>query len=257
MATSNSVDEAFRQFTTTVAFITTHGSRGPNVMAAEWTFNVSYEPFLISVHIASGEATYEAIEETKEFSVNPATEEQVAAMSFAGHFTRHETDKLSSDLFETYPATKIKVPLIKGCLLNAECRLIQQIPMGDHTAFVGEVVAFSSDSTRKPVVLHRGAHSLGPRIERRETIAVGVTPSTAPAGARVTVDGELMRSSSTEALVHVLLQTEAGQTLAESSTVPNGRWFSARLTIPALAAGTYLVVARNRDAEGRARLIVT
>jgi len=39
MSTSNNVDEAFRQFTTTVAFITTHGSRGPNVMAAEWTFN--------------------------------------------------------------------------------------------------------------------------------------------------------------------------------------------------------------------------
>ena len=92
---STDLNDAFRLFTTTVGFITTNGRRGPNVMAAEWTFNVSYDPFLISVHVAPGEATHEAIVETGEFGVNLVAEHQRVAMAFAGHFSQHEVDKVS------------------------------------------------------------------------------------------------------------------------------------------------------------------
>ncbi len=111
---SRTPDEAYRLFTTSVALITTAGRRGPNVMAAEWTFNVSYEPFLISVHIAPDEATHEAIVETGEFGVNLVAEEQRVAMAFAGHFSRLDVDKLSSEAFETYPAKRIRAPMISG-----------------------------------------------------------------------------------------------------------------------------------------------
>jgi len=181
--------DVFRLFTTGVALITTAGRRGPNVMAAEWTFNVSYDPFLVSVHIEEGEATHAAIVETGEFGVSMCAEEQVVAMAFAGHFTGQETDKMSSEVFETVPGTKIKTPLIRGSLFTAECRVVQRVEMGDHTAFVGEVVAFSIEGERKPIVLHRGAHHLGPRIERGTKVVVAVTPSTATRGATVTVDG--------------------------------------------------------------------
>ncbi|MFQ5985959.1 MAG: flavin reductase [Thermoplasmata archaeon] len=257
MASAN-VRDAFRQFTTGVSLVTTRGRGGDNVMAAEWTFHVSYEPFLIAVHIRPGKATYEAIEESREFGVNLVPEDLVNAMSFAGHFTGRETDKISSDLFETYPAEKIEAPLIRGALLNAECRVVQKVPMGDHTAFVGEVVAFSVDGSKGPVVLHKGARMVGDRISREKVIAVASTPSTVAPGARLRVAGELMSKDRASKAIEVTVVDPLGakHASAETTTAFEGR-FRVDLKIAEDApAGPYRVVARHGDIEGHARLRV-
>ena len=82
---STMLRDAYRAFTTSCAWITTHGSDGPNVMAAEWAFNVSYDPFLILVAIDPANRTHDLILESKEFGVNLIPEDQVTAMAFAGH----------------------------------------------------------------------------------------------------------------------------------------------------------------------------
>lgn len=250
---------AYRQFPTGVALITTHGRGGPNIMAAEWTFNVSYNPFLIVVHIGPRKATYEAIQETKEFGVNLVAEEQVAAMGFAGHFSKHEVDKLSSELFETYPAQEIKAPLIRGCLLNAECRLIQQVPMGDHTALVGEVVAFSVDDSKRPIILFQGARRVGLQIERGVQAGVAVTPMTATPGETLTVEGELTAPDRARKPLQLLLRSPEGSEVFQGDTETGGRgYFDLTLSLPQDALpGTYTLVARYQGAEGRARLEVT
>ncbi len=248
--------DVFRMFTTGVALITTAGRTGPNVMAAEWTFNVSYNPFLISIHIEEGEATHASIVETGEFGVSMCAEEQVVAMAFAGHFTGSETDKMSNELFETVPATKIKAPLIRGSLFTAECRVVQRVEMGDHTAFVGEVVAFAVEGERKPIVLHRGARHLGPRIDRGTKVAVAVTPSKAARGATVTVDGELSAPERGMKDVLIALRDGDGNELARAAAqTDRGGFFSANLQVPPdVAPGRHVVAARFGDAEGRARL---
>ncbi len=247
--------DAFRAFTTTVALITTDGPMGPNVMAAEWTFNVSYDPFLISVHVARENATHAAIEATKEFGVNLVTDEQVAAMAFAGHFSKADTDKLASTLFETYPATKIKPPMIKGALLNAECRLVQQVDFGDHTAFVGEVVAFALDPTKSPVVLHHGAHRLGDRLLRDPGIVVAATPMHAQAGETLSVSGELMGPDRGSKPLDILLLSDSGNELSRGNTISNGGYFEARLRLPnPMPRGTYRVLVRTGSLQGEAHL---
>ena len=116
---SGNLRDAFPAFTTTCALITTDGPHGPNVMAAEWTFNVSYRPFLILVAIDPGNRTHDMILESQEFGVNLVAEDQVAAMGFAGHYSKADTDKLSSEAFDTFPAKHIRAPLIRGALLAA------------------------------------------------------------------------------------------------------------------------------------------
>ncbi len=255
---SGDLREAFRKFTTTVGFITTHGPRGPNVMAAEWTYHVSYRPFLVSVHIASDSATHEAIIETGEFGVNLTADDQVLAMGFAGHFSKHEIDKLSSEVFETYPAKRIKAPMIKGCLLNAECRLVQRIPMGDHTAFVGEVIEFSVDGSKGPVVLHRGAHRLGARLRRGARVVVAATPMEAAPGARIVAAGEFTAPKRSSKLIRVAVLGPNGEPVAEATTkTGEDGYFTTEVSLPGeLEPGDYTVVARHRAAEGKARLKV-
>ncbi len=249
---------AYRTFTTGVAFITTNGSRGPNVMAAEWTFNVSYRPFLISVHVGPGKATHEAIVETGEFGVNIVPDNMVTAMGFAGHFTKYDVDKLSSMLFETYQGKRISAPMICGCLLNAECRLVQQVPMGDHTALVGEVVEFSVDDTKSPVVLHKGVRRLGPRIERGVELAVAGTPLKTTRGRAIRAKGELTAPDRTGKAIHIALLDPEDTELSHVEVRTGERgYFNVDLRIsPDQGSGVYTIVARYESAEAKARIEV-
>src|SRR5208337_309056 len=126
-----STREASRQLTTTVALITSSGQHGPNVMSAEWTFQVSYNPMRFMVLVYPNDATYDNIHNSNEFGVNFLSDDNAVLANIAGSYTGKEVNKLSSELFHTYPAKVIRAPMIAECFLNAECRLIQVLNVGE------------------------------------------------------------------------------------------------------------------------------
>ncbi len=250
--------DAYRAFTTGCALITTDGPEGPNVMAAEWTFNVSYDPFLILVSVDPANRTHDLIREAKEFGVNLVSENQIAAMAFAGHYSKADTDKLSSDLFDVIPGTKIKAPMIRGSLLRAECRLVQEIPMGDHTGFLGEVLEFAVEPELGPVVLHHGSRRLGERIPRTSAVLVAVTPMKAAPGGSITVTGELASRESAAASIALEL---SGPDAIALPTDPlrsseHGEFHATVSLPPGIRPGSYRITARSGDAKGVARFEV-
>ncbi|HLF07302.1 MAG TPA: flavin reductase family protein, partial [Thermoplasmata archaeon] len=176
-------------------------------------------------------------------------EEQIAAMGFAGHFTRKETDKLTSDRFQLFEATKTKAPMIRGSLLTAECRLVQRVVMGDHIAFVGEVVEFAVEPSKRPVVLHRGSRILGERIVRKEEVVVAATVR----GAEVVVDGEVAGPDRAGKEVRVELKGPDGARVAEAATTADpGGFFE--IVVQAPPSGEYEVEAKAGAATGKAML---
>lgn len=179
-------DDLDRYFATTVALITTHSSKGDNVMSAEWTFNISYHPMLVAVFVNPHHATHDAILESKEFGVNMACEEQYPLASFAGGFSRREANKLTSGAIRTRPGTAIKARMIEGSLAQMECKLVATFKAGDHTEFVGEVVAAQVHPERKPLVLFHGYWLLGEKIPRGHHLFLTITPEGA---SRARVDG--------------------------------------------------------------------
>ena len=161
------VQQAQRYFLTGVSMITSVGSNGKNVMAAEWTMQISHKPMLIAVFIHEGSNTLENIMETKEFGVNISSEEQTTAVSISGGHSRKEIDKLSiSDSFRLIKSKKIKSPLIAECIINAECKLLITKRIGDHIMIVGKAVSIRYDKTKKPLVYHQGRYfRIGPPIQ--------------------------------------------------------------------------------------------
>lgn len=253
---SGNLREAYQAFTTTCALITVHGPRGPNVMAAEWTYNVSYDPFLIAVHVDPANVTHDEILAAGEFGVNLLTEDQGASMRFAGHFSKASTEKLSSEVFETYPATRIRAPLIRGSLLNAECRLVQHMSMGDHTAFIGEVLEFSVAPDARPLILHHGSHRLGDRIERRAEVVVAATPSTVRVGETVKIEAELSTAHPGPWIVG-LVAADGTERLLGRLQPEEGGGFETTVRLPNdLPPGSYAITARGGELQGRARLNV-
>ena len=160
-------NDAQKYFVTGVSMITSTGPLGHNVMAAEWTMQISYTPLLIAVFIHQSAATFKNIKKTKEFGVNVVTDEQTSLVNIAGGYSRTEIDKLKvRNHFKLLKSRYIKASMISGCIINAECRLIAMKKLGDHTMMVGKVISIKYNKTKKPLVYHIGKyHRIGSVIE--------------------------------------------------------------------------------------------
>jgi flavin reductase (DIM6/NTAB) family NADH-FMN oxidoreductase RutF len=160
-----------RYFATTVALITTNGSQyGPNVMAAEWTMQISYEPMLIAVFLHES-PTYHNIQDTWVFGVNIASDDQADLVNVAGGYSATEITKLAlPGIFERYSSEYINdVPMIKGCSLNAECKVNSIQNIGDHIMVVGEVLHARFERNKFPLIYTRGTY----RKISRQRISAG------------------------------------------------------------------------------------
>ncbi len=150
------MDNVHRYFATTVGLITTKGRSGQNIMAAEWTMHISYDPMLVAVFVHES-PTYWNIKETRAFGVNIASDDQTDMVNIAGGYSGTEIAKLAiPGNFKTYLAKHIDVPMIKGCALNAECRVTAIEKIGDHIMVVGEAVSAKFDENKFPLIYTRG-----------------------------------------------------------------------------------------------------
>ena len=152
-------DEAFK-FVTNVGLITTNGPIGPNIMSAEWTHHISYNPGIIAVCLGHKKSSVENIRKSKEFGVNLSSVEQSIMVSVSGGSTGKDTNKITAlkELgFNFYDAKKINTPMVKDASLNLECKLIKEIEIGDHITFIGQVVE-SSVTKKEPLVYHKGKY---------------------------------------------------------------------------------------------------
>lgn len=180
--------EAARYLITSVALITSTGPHGPNVMSAEWTFQVSYRPMRLIVLVNTKDATHENILGRREFGANFLSQDQAALASLAGHYTGRDVSKFSSHIFQTYLAEKIQAPMISGCFLNAECKVSQVLETGDHTMFLGDVVNVQHDSSKSPLLYSQSNYwHRGPLVEKRRLVYLTCTV----ANGEVRLDGRL------------------------------------------------------------------
>jgi len=158
-----------KKFITNVGLITSNGPHGQNVMAAEWTHHISYNPGMIAICLAPGKATADNIRESKEFGVNISSTEQNIVSSISGGSSGKNVNKIAvlKELgTEFYDAENIKVLMIKDSVLQLECKLHKEIQLGSHTMFVGEVVKFTS-TDKEPLSYHGGKYfKLGNELEK-------------------------------------------------------------------------------------------
>jgi len=149
------------RFITNVGLITTHGIYGHNIMACEWTHHLSYKPALIGISVHPRHATHEHIKANKEFGVCIASTHQSVLSSLAGKDSGKIIDKIkiAKELgFKFSAAKNIHVMMIEGASVNLECKLHQEIPLSDHTLFIGEVIAGNFSPDEKPLAYHSGKY---------------------------------------------------------------------------------------------------
>jgi len=113
----------------------------PNLMPAGWGMICSGHPHLVCVAIAPERYTHTCIEQTGEFVFAWAGEAQAELVQFSGSRSGRDVRKFEEFAIPTAEPAEIGVPLLAEATANLECRVWAAYPSGDHTIFVGEVVA--------------------------------------------------------------------------------------------------------------------
>ena len=146
------------QTATTVALVTSAADGRENVMACEWAMMISGAPMRFSISIGPHSATHELIEQSGEFGLSFCSDQQALLSHVSGSYSLHDIDKWVLADFPRYAATRIAAPMISGCTLNVECRVIATHSFDDHTLFIGEALWARYDPGLKPLLYSAGQY---------------------------------------------------------------------------------------------------
>lgn len=153
-----------------VVLVTTNDGKKHNVVTISWTMVVDFSP-QFAMTTGSWNHSFDALRKTKACVIAIPTIDMLDIVIGIGTCSGADTDKF--DRFSLTPATgkRVKAPLIKECLANIECRVVDIVKK--HNIVVLEGVAAHFDRSRRET---RTVHAVGDgtfvadgrRLDRRD-----------------------------------------------------------------------------------------
>ncbi len=113
----------------------------PDIMGVSWWTICSWDPPMIAVAIGEQRYTHECLEHCKEFVICFPSEGQEKGAWLCGQVSGRDIDKFEKTGFKKIAAKTVKPPIIADSTLAYECTVVDTLKTGDHTLFVGKVVA--------------------------------------------------------------------------------------------------------------------
>ena len=132
---SNSIAALFQRLTQGVYVIGVAQGETRNAFTAAWVMQASFDPMLLVLSVNQQHSSYALLKQSGVFSVNVLKSSQ---LSLAVHFGQGAAaDKLAS---VAWSVGRTGAPLLQDALAWFECRLVSELPAGDHTLALGRVI---------------------------------------------------------------------------------------------------------------------
>jgi len=146
---------AMARFATGVTFVTTRLGDDLHGMTANAVTSLSLDPTLVLVCVDKTADTHDILSKAGVFAVNILNKDQA---EISNRFARKEFDGAHGldGLSHTFAVTG--APIIDGALAYLDCRTVTEHHGGDHTIFIGEVLAAKELSEGEPLVFYRGRY---------------------------------------------------------------------------------------------------
>lgn len=138
-----------------VVLVTTYDGRKDNVMTITWTMVMGSSP-IFAITTGAWNHSYTALCETKECVLALPTVDLIDTAVGIGMCSGADTDKFEKFGLSPVRPRNVGAPLIKECLANIECRVVDIVER--HGIFVLEGVAAYFDSAREE---KRMIHAVG------------------------------------------------------------------------------------------------
>jgi len=145
---------AMSHFASGVTIVTTEFEGKPYGMTVASFASLSLHPPLVLVCVENSVKSHDAIQSAKKFGVSILGSEQ---SDVSGNFASKRDDKFAGAKTRR---GELGVPLIEGALCTIECKLRDQLPGGDHTIFVGEVVGVQAREGAPLIYFRSGYHHI-------------------------------------------------------------------------------------------------
>jgi len=117
----------------------------PNIITLSWAMPTSSDPPLVAISVGVRRYSHELIAGCEEFVVNIPPISILGKVQLCGSHSGRTADKFAEAGLTSIASKKVRPPRIKECVAHLECKLVGKFQTGDHTIFVGRVVAASVD----------------------------------------------------------------------------------------------------------------
>ena len=156
-----------------VVLVTTHDGQKDNIMTVSWTMVLDFTP-VFAITTGEWNHSFAALRKTKECVIAIPTVDMLDKVVGIGTCSGTDTDKFAKFKLTPVQGKVVRSPLIKECLANIECKVIDIVK--EHNIVVLEGVAAYIDTARKE---KRTVHAVGDgtfivdgrKIDRRKMMA--------------------------------------------------------------------------------------
>jgi flavin reductase (DIM6/NTAB) family NADH-FMN oxidoreductase RutF len=150
---SSSFRRALGQFASGVTVVTTKDTAGTTYGLTVSAFSsVSLDPPLVLICVDNRSSAHAGFGSTSLFGISVLSQEQEA---LSRRFARGGSEKFVGLELETGAHGMVLVP---GALAQLECRIVRTVPAGDHTIYLGEVLALAA-TPGAPLVYHASSYT--------------------------------------------------------------------------------------------------
>jgi flavin reductase (DIM6/NTAB) family NADH-FMN oxidoreductase RutF len=146
---------AMSQFASGITVVTTEHEGKPYGMTVASFASLSLRPPLVVICIEKSVKSHDAIAASGKFGVSILGAEQA---DVSNRFASKIEDKFEG---VSVRRGELGVPLIDNAICAIECRVHDQLPGGDHSIFVGEVMSAQTTDGAPLVYFRSGYRSLG------------------------------------------------------------------------------------------------
>jgi len=124
-----------------MSVVATCGVERVNAIALAWHTPIARDPPLYGISVAPQRYSYELIKRTGEFALNFLSYEYWDKLHYCGTHSGRVENKIECLGLKLKDCTRIKTKMLAQAYANMECTLFKEVVLGDHTLFVGRVVA--------------------------------------------------------------------------------------------------------------------
>ena len=138
-----------------VVLVTTHDGKKVNIMTISWTMVMDFTP-VFAITTGEWNHSFTALRKNRECVIAIPTVDLLDKVVGIGTCSGADTDKFAKFKLTPVQARLVRPPLIKECLANIECKVIDIVKK--HNIVVLEAVAAHIDTARKE---KRTVHAVG------------------------------------------------------------------------------------------------
>ncbi|MBF6599863.1 MAG: flavin reductase family protein [Dehalococcoidia bacterium] len=128
-----------------VVLVSTSWHGNQDVMPAAFVTPLSMDPPLIGVAVHPSRHSHDMIKFSEEFALSVPTRALLHHVQYLGSVSGIDLAKLELTRLPTFRGRRIDAPLLEGCIGWIECGVHDAYTIGDHTLFVGKVIAAQAE----------------------------------------------------------------------------------------------------------------